>query len=88
MLDRIRKMGFWVSDFCFCWFEQGKMNKNAIFVEIRGALGMSQYPHFSPTGVVQINEKYIKITIIYIHIAQTSIWIYSVALHIVKVKLC
>ena len=49
MLDRIRKMGFWVSDFCFCWFEQGKMNKNAIFVEIRGALGMSQYPHFSPT---------------------------------------
>ena len=25
------------------------MHKSAIFVEIRGALGMSQYPLFSPT---------------------------------------
>ena len=28
------------------------MHKSAIFVEIRGALGMSQNPLFSPTSVV------------------------------------
>ena len=33
------------------------MHKSAIFVEIRGALGMSQNPLFSPTGKIGYNSR-------------------------------